>query len=265
MQVRIGLHSTRLPPTNLNGAFSSSPLQRWLSTSSRACFRDHPRPPRQESRKFMGFLDKIPQNAIFYGIIVLNSAVFMMWFMAHQQWKQQRDPSEIFWMQRNFTNSWNNIVSGRIWTPLTACFSHENLPHILLNGFTFFFMGPTVLEILGSRQFIFLYLGAGMFSSFTSIAYARITGKKTICLMGQAVNTGAIFSIITYLACVAPTMQFALYGIIPVPAWLAVSGLFAYDMYSTISDTSGTIDTVGHVGGVLGGFLYFVGKRFRMF
>lgn len=86
MQVRVGLHSTRLQPTNLNGAFSSSRLQRWLSTTSRACFRDHPRPPRRESRKFMGFLDKIPHNTIFYGIIGLNSLVFVMWFMANQQW-----------------------------------------------------------------------------------------------------------------------------------------------------------------------------------
>jgi hypothetical protein len=39
-------------------------------------------------------------------------------------------------------------------------------------------------------------------------------------------------------------MQFALYGIIPVPAWLAVSGLFAYDMYSTISDTVREIGNV---------------------
>lgn len=47
---------------------------------------------------------------------------------------------------------------------------------------------------------------------------------------------GAIFSITSLLACVAPTMRFHLYGIIPIPAWLAVSGLFAYDFYSTLSN-----------------------------
>lgn len=57
------------------------------------------------------------------------------------------------------------------------------------------------------------------------------------CLALTYENTGAIYSIVTFLACVAPNMKFALYGVIPVPAWLAVSGLFAYDMYSTISHT----------------------------
>ena len=30
-------------------------------------------------------------------------------------------------------------------------------------------------------------------------------------------------------------MTFHLYGIIPIPAWLAVSGIFAYDTYSTMA------------------------------
>ena len=44
---------------------------------------------------------------------------------------------------------------------------------------------------------------------------------------------GAIYSILSLLACVTPKTAFRLYGIIPVPAWLAISGLFAYDFYLT--------------------------------
>ena len=50
------------------------------------------------------------------------------------------------------------------------------------------------------------------------------------------VLTGAIYSIVSLLACVAPTMTFQLYGIIPVPAWLLVTGVFSYDLYSTLSN-----------------------------
>jgi hypothetical protein len=46
----------------------------------------------------------------------------------------------------------------------------------------------------------------------------------------------AIYSIVSFLACVAPRMTFQLYGIIPIPAWLAVTGIFAYDTYSAIKD-----------------------------
>lgn len=79
-------------------------------------------------------------------------------------------------------------------------------------------------------------------------------------------------------------MTFQLYGIIPIPAWLVVSGIFAYDSYSTIKGTvsrllvdsaptyvipnlhqSGTTDSVGHIGGLLTGVGYFFARRYRIF
>ena len=50
------------------------------------------------------------------------------------------------------------------------------------------------------------------------------------------VPSGAMYSVISFLACVAPKATFQLYGIIPVPAWLCVSGLFLYDVYSAMND-----------------------------
>ncbi|KAF8164933.1 hypothetical protein B0H34DRAFT_217393 [Crassisporium funariophilum] len=231
-----------------------------FSTSPQSSLRYHPRPNPPPKSVFLGFLDKIPGNTVFYGIIGINSLVFMMWFMAREKYKQDRDPGAIFWMGKNFTTSWDNLASGRLWTPLTACFSHRDWAHILFNGFTFFFMAKPVLQLLGSRQFMFLYLG-GLISSFSSIAYAKMTHKQDYSSHGAS---GAIYSIVSLLACVAPTMTFQLYGIIPVPAWLLVTGVFSYDLYSTISNKSGTTDTVGHVGGLMAGIGYFVIRRFRI-
>ncbi|KAF9550331.1 rhomboid-domain-containing protein [Agrocybe pediades] len=239
--------------------FSSSRSQ--FSSSSHSQLRYYARrpPPR---RGLFSFLDHIPENTIFYGIIGANATVFVMWYMSTQKYKQEGDPSAIFWMQQNFTSSWRNLVEGRIWTPLTACFSHQNLPHILMNGFTFFFMAPPVLQILGNKSFLGLYLGGGLFSSFASIAYAKITGKKDYHSHGAS---GAIYSVVSLLACAAPTLTFRIYGIIPVPAWLAVSGFFAYDLWSTMQEKTGNTDTVGHIGGILAGVGYFVMKRFKIF
>jgi len=60
-------------------------------------------------------------------------------------------------------------------------------------------------------------------------------------------------------------MTFRLYGIIPVPAWAAVIGLFGWDLYSTLSRKNGKTDTVGHLGGMLAGVSYFLMRRFRLF
>ena len=49
--------------------------------------------------------------------------------------------------------------------------------------------------------------------------------------------SGAIYSVISFLACVAPTTSFLLFGIVPMPAWLFVSGIFVYDSYRTVQQT----------------------------
>ncbi|GLB33595.1 putative rhomboid [Lyophyllum shimeji] len=183
-----------------------------------------------------------------------------MWTLSAQRMRTERDPTAYKWMIDNFTQSWRNFRSGRIWTLITASFSHENIGHILFNGFTFFFMARPVLAMLGSRQFLFLYLGGGLFASVGSMAWNLIVKGRDAASYGAS---GAIYSVVSFLACVAPTMTFQLYGIIPVPAWLLVTGVFAYDTYSAINDKQRGTDTAGHVAGLLAGAGYYIIARRR--
>lgn len=215
-----------------------------------------------KKQPFLHFLDDIPRNTVFWTIITINGLVFVMWFMASQRVKQNRDYSSYKWMVDNFTDSWRNMSSGRIWTLATSCFSHEDVPHILFNGFTFFFMARPVLSILGSRRFIFLYMGGGIFANIASLAWSNFVKHRD---NGSHGASAAIYSVVSFLACVAPRMTFQLYGIIPIPAWLAVTGIFAYDTYSAINDKRRTTDTAGHVAGLLAGVGYFLARRLWMF
>lgn len=93
-----------------------------------------------------------------------------------------------------------NVPISR-YTLMTSVFSHMDWSHILFNGFTFLFMAKPVLEILGSRRFILLYLGGrftfsiiyvwidrlmaamswlvgGLISSISSLTYAKVVGKN---------------------------------------------------------------------------------------
>lgn len=150
-----------------------------------------------KKQPFLHFLDDIPRNTVFWTIITINGLVFVMWFMASQRVVRSCYHSNIsipfIPPFRNktattlHTNGWlttsqtvggicprdecmygldpsHNQKSSSIklyarWTLATSCFSHEDVPHILFNGFTFFFMARPVLSILGSRRFIFLYMG----------------------------------------------------------------------------------------------------------
>ena len=109
----------------------------------------------------------------------------------------------------------------------------------------------SIWEVSGSIHIwwtlnVLINLG-GTFASFTSIFYARWTDKGNYSSHGASGKSpscigvlsdyhwkGAIYSILSLLACVAPNMTFQLYGIIPISAWLAVSGIFVYDLFSTM-------------------------------
>jgi hypothetical protein len=68
----------------MTGPFSTF-CDRPIFTSAFSSLRHHPPENPFQARRFFGFLNKIPQEFIFYGIIGINSAVFMMWYMATQK------------------------------------------------------------------------------------------------------------------------------------------------------------------------------------
>lgn len=49
-------------------------------------------------------------------------------------------------------------------------------------------------------------------------------------------STGAVYAVISFLAVIAPKAQFAIFGVIPVPAWAFVTGIFFYDSYQSLQD-----------------------------
>ncbi|KAK7470867.1 hypothetical protein VKT23_002283 [Stygiomarasmius scandens] len=182
--------------------------------------------------------------------------------MAGQKAKIEGDFKPLRWMHENFTSSWHNLSEGRIWTLLTCDFSHQSPSHILMNGFTYIFLSRPVLDMLGSRRFLGLYIGSGIFASLASMGWHNLVKHRDANSLGAS---AAIYSLVSFLACVAPRMTFMIYGIIPVPAWLAVTGLFFIDTYSAVHDKQRGTDTAGHVAGISAGVGYYLAKRFRIF
>jgi hypothetical protein len=91
----------------------------------------------------------------------------------------------------------------------------------------------------------------GMFANLASIAWSNVFKGRDIGTYGASGSSvsqlsvyctslmmcpAAIYAVVSFLACVAPKLTFQLYGIIPVPAWLVVTGIFTYDTYSAVFD-----------------------------
>ena len=142
-----------------------------------------------------------------------------------------------------------------------------------MNALTFYFMAPPVLQILGNFSFLTLYLGGrilpfwfdrvninqkmsgGIASSVVTIFVNEMVlhqkrvvhGASGMCklISGNCwlfdVDAGAIYAVISFMACIAPKAKFLVFGIVPVPAWGCVTGLFAYDLFNAIMEKVGVL------------------------
>lgn len=75
-----------------------------------------------------------------------------------------------------------------------------------------------------------------MFSSLAGIAWRKYSEQRAPAqASGSHGASGAIYSVVSFFACVAPTATFYLFGIIPLPAWGLVTGIFLFDGYSAVN------------------------------
>ncbi|GAA5844036.1 hypothetical protein JCM3766R1_004054 [Sporobolomyces carnicolor] len=247
--------STRITPIQARG-FRSSAAPRGI----RPYFGNQQkgrRPPNWKDR-----INSIEHVWILGGLIVVNVAVYCAWAYGQELAVRFRDASWVKFLQRNFTVSWQNITQGRVWCLLTSAFSHEGTSHLAFNMITLFFMAPPVLSMLGNVGFLSLYLFSGLSASTFSLLFNHYVTQNPYYAAHGA--SGATYGTIAFFAAAMPRATFLLFFVVPVPAWLCVSGLFAWDFYNATSRRGGLTDSAGHVGGIASGLLFFLRKVGRI-
>ncbi|GAA5988448.1 hypothetical protein JCM11641_005346 [Rhodosporidiobolus odoratus] len=207
-------------------------------------------------------LDGLPGVWVIGGLIAVNTSIFLLWNYSTQLAQRFRDTSLFRFMSRNFTVSWQNLSQGRIWTLFTSVFSHEGTSHILVNMLSLWFMGGAAAAVLGNTGFLALYLFSGVVGSTFSALFAEfVTRNEWYSAHGAS---GAVFGCASFFACAFPKANFLLFFVLPVPAWLCVGGLFAWDLWNGLGRRGGTVDSMGHVGGAIAGALFFLRKIRRI-
>ncbi len=154
-----------------------------------------------------------------------------------------------------FFNLWlyPPLMLTRPWTPFTYMFLHGGFMHLLFNMIALFFFGPRLEAMLGSRQFLGLYVVSGVMGAVLSLIppYAPIVGAS-----------GAVFGVLLGFAMYWPRDQILIWGIVPVEARIFVIFLTLLSLVSGFGGAAGGIAHFAHLGGFLGGWLYLkVRKR----
>ena len=184
----------------------------------------------------------LPHQQTLYGITAINLLVLGSWRVRALQG----------FMQRNFLHYFPPQPT-RVYSLLTANFSHRTVFHLLFNSVALISFGGEVHKRLGSEQFWAFFVAGGLASSVVS-HLARVKRRPGGASLG---SSGAVYAVFAMMAYFEPKSQAYFIFLPGVP--ITLDNLFPA---LALLDVTGALlrwrvlDHWGHLGGALFGYLY---------
>jgi rhomboid family protein len=156
------------------------------------------------------------------------------------------------------------IGQFQVWQLATYMFLHAGLFHILFNMLALWMFGTELERIWGTRYFLKFYFVTGIGAAVLTVVFSQLPfglarGLQHSIVIGAS---GAIYGLLLAFALYFPDRPIYLYLVFPIPAkyFVLIMGVIAF--YSSLADNSGVANAT-HLGGLLVGYLYLKGARFR--
>lgn len=154
-------------------------------------------------------------------------------------------------LQEMMALSRDGLFSFQIYQLVTYQFMHGGFGHIFGNMILLFFLGPELEQRWGSKNFITVYIGAGVVAGLAEVV---LTSNPYAAIVGAS---GSVMAVFTAYTLYYPNREILLYFLFPIK----IKYLF---LFYLISDLAGVMPSAAgdgiahfaHLGGVLVGFLY---------
>ena len=147
--------------------------------------------------------------------------------------------------------------TGQVWRIATYMFLHEirNPFHILFNMLLLWMFGMAIINTIGEKKFLSLYLWAGVFAGAATFLVDVMTQNFTNVIGAS----GAVLAIVVLFAFYYPNQELWFWGLFPIKAKWLVAIIVGIDiLFLSHGDQ---IAHVTHLGGALYGALYFFFTR----
>ncbi len=142
-------------------------------------------------------------------------------------------------------------------TMVTSIFMHGSAMHLLVNGIVLFSFGRIVEQILGTRRFLGVLVGAALASSVAFVASAVVFDYASVGVTSAVGLSGGLYGIVGLLAVIRPRGQVLAFFIIPLRIRHAVGLFAAMDIINFLSQAAGSpllpFASAGHLGGLTAG------------
>jgi hypothetical protein len=119
-----------------------------------------------------------------------------------------------------------------------------------------FFLGRSVEQRYGPKEFLRFYLVALVFANVAWCIVGRLTGASPGAGIYGA--SGAIAAVVVLFAFNFPNVTVLLFFVLPMPAWLLGVGIVAYDIIGAMGGNQGSnVAYSAHVAGAAFALLYY--------
>lgn len=182
-------------------------------------------------------------------LLIANAAVFLLGLFGLQ-------PTISSW----FGLTPSSVVGYfAIWQLFTYLFVHGGFMHILFNMLILWMFGRELEAAWGKQRFLNYYFVCGIGAGVCIVIFNYLAGIPNVNTVGAS---GAIYGILLASAVMWPDRTVYFWMLFPIPMKYLVILYGAISLYGSLNVNSG-ISHIGHLGGLLIGYLYLKSPRVR--
>ena len=187
-------------------------------------------------------------------IIAINVLVFLV--QLHFGGTEENPNSQF---ERLFALSLDGLRAGHVWQLLTFQFMHASWLHLFVNCFVIFSFGKIIDAVAGKKHMLQLYFLSGVAGGILQMGWTLILPRE---FDGPVVGASdGVSGLVAAFTVLFPGQRILLYFIIPLKARVGLLLLVAFTLYGMAAPFFKTnfmanIAHAGHLGGIIGGYLY---------
>lgn len=198
-----------------------------------------------------------PLTPVVTQLLIINGAVFILQIILGLFFPGM--------MEQLFGLSHRGLVEElKLWQVATYMFLHGGWFHILFNCLALWMFGGELEEIWGSGKFLNFYLLSGMGAGLCIALMNYAIHQRTMMNPVTIGASGAIYAILLAYGMTWPERRVLLYFVIPIKIkfLVAIFGLIEFfGTLASVSGSGGTISHIGHLGGIISGFVLMLMYR----
>jgi len=200
-------------------------------------------------------------NVVQY-IVLANVVIYAIQILMQPKTGLDEDLFSLFnlhfltWFERQFGLVTPIAIPNVIWQVFTSMFLHGGVWHIAMNMFLLWQFGHALERVWGGMYFFKYYMFTGLGSSIAVILLAYVTNDVSITIGAS----GAVFGVLLAYGMLFPNNILLMFFAIPMPAKYAVMIFGGIELLLLLTGGLPGISHIGHLGGLLAGFLMLKGR-----